>query len=127
MIEISEFYSAFLGIGKKAISWDRLPKSILENIRLMIETKTKIEMNNREISGLTVLREFFSYFKNFLQFGINGPHTIGRLILIKKKPLEISNENNLRPIVVGSIMIKILENILLENGKKILLNSFSKF
>ena len=46
-------------------------------------------------------------------FGRKGPHTVGRLVLIKKKPLEITNENNLRPIVVGSIMIKILENIML--------------
>ena len=73
------------------------------------------------------MREFFRYFKELLTFGRKGPHTVGRLVLIKKKPLEITNENNLRPIVVGSVMIKILENIMLKNGKEILLNSFSKY
>ena len=67
----------------------------------------------QKISGLKILREFFKYFKELLIFRRKGPHTVGRLVLIKKKPLEITNENNLRPIVVGSIMIKILENIML--------------
>ena len=46
---------------------------------------------------------------------------MGRMILIKKKPYEIPNNNNLRPIVVGSIMIKNLENILLNGVKDVLL------
>ena len=54
-------------------------------------------------------------------------HTTGRLILIKKKPLEIPNENNLRPIVIGSVMIKILETIMLNNAQQTLLKSYSKF
>ena len=48
-------------------------------------------------------------------------------MLIPKKPLEIPNVNNLRPIVVGSIMIKILESIMLNNCKETMLNSYSKF
>ena len=79
------------------------------------------------MTGITILRKFFKYFKKMIISGINGPHTISRLILIKKKPLEITNENNLRPIAVGSILIKILENIMLINGKRTLLDSFSKY
>ena len=59
--------------------------------------------------------------------GYQSPHTIGRLILIQKKPLEIPNENNLRPIVIGSIMIKIVENIFLNGVKDVILDSFSKY
>ncbi len=61
--------------------------SFLWNIMHLIDTKEKIEIGNQKISGLYVLREFFRYFKEFLTFGKKGPHTVGRLVLIKKKPL----------------------------------------
>ena len=49
-------------------------------------------------------------------------------IWISAKPMifggaleEIPNENNLRPIVIGSVMVKMLESVLLNDSKNIFL------
>lgn len=47
--------------------------------------------------------------------------------MIQKKPLEIPNQNNLRPIVIGSVLTKVLESIMLNNVQDKLLNSYSKY
>ena len=78
----------------------------------MIKELSKYEQNE-EIANL-----IHRYFQEFIKKGSKGPHATGRLILIQKKPNQIPNENNLRPIVVGSVMIKTLENIMLKSAKE---------
>ena len=94
----------------------------------MKEDESEIEIKPfGMINYNNIIEILLKYFKRFIKNGNLGPHTIGRLILIKKKPKEIPNNNNLRPIVISSIIMKLLETILLNNAKQILLNSYSKY
>jgi hypothetical protein len=59
--------------------------------------------------------------------GNQSRYTIGRLMMLKKTNDEISNSGNLRPIVIGSVMVKLIETIALNKTKQVFLKAFSKY
>ena len=58
--------------------------------------------------------------------GPKSIHFTGRMILFIKNPLKDPSINNLRPITVSSVLIKVLENIILRQCNAKFLVSLNK-